>query len=69
MNGFIVETDLMDKGLKGQFKSVDRFNAKYLIVLNDEDLAKNEVVIKDNTTKEEERVNINNLVEYLDVHM
>ena len=36
----------MNKGLKGQFKSVDRFNSKYLIVLNDEDLQKNEVVIK-----------------------
>ena len=69
LNGFIVETDLMGKSLKGQFKSVDRFNAKYLIVLNDEDLQKNEVVIKDNATKEEERVNINDLVEYLDIHM
>ena len=69
LNGFIVETDLMNKGLKGQFKSVDRFNAKYLIVLNDEDLQKNEVVIKDNATKEEERVLLNDLVEYLDTHM
>ena len=69
LNGFIVETDLMNKGLKGQFKSVDRFNAKYLIVLNDEDLQKNEVVIKDNATKEEERLNINNIVEFLDTHM
>ena len=69
LNGFIVDTDLLGRGLKGQFKSVDRFNAKFLIVLNDEDLQKNEVVIKDNATKEEERVNINNLVEYLDTHM
>ena len=69
LNGFIVETDLMNKGLKAQFKSVDRFNAKYLMVLNDEDLQKNEVVIKDNATKEEERLNINNIVEFLDTHM
>ena len=69
LNGFIVETDLMNKGLKGQFKSVDRFNSKFLIVLNDEDLQKNEVVIKDNATKEEERLNINNIVEFLDTHM
>ena len=69
LNGFIVETDLMNKGLKGQFKSVDRFNAKYLIVLNDEDLQKNEVVIKDNATKEEERIKLNDIVEYLDTHM
>ena len=69
LNGFIVDTDLMNKSLKAQFKSVDRFEAKYLIVLNDEDLAKNEVVIKDNKTKEEERVNINDLVDYIDMHM
>ena len=69
LNGFIVDTDLLGRGLKGQFKSVDRFNAKYLIVLNDEDLQKNEVVLKDNATKEEERININDIVEYLDTHM
>ena len=69
MNGFIVETDLMNKGLKGQFKSVDRFNAKYLIVLNDEDLAKNEIVLKDNKTKEEERMSLTEIVDYLDTHM
>ncbi|HPZ23869.1 MAG TPA: histidine--tRNA ligase [Bacilli bacterium] len=69
MNGFSVETDLMNKSLKAQFKSVDRYNAKYLIVLNDEDLAKNEVVLKDNKTKEEERMNINDIIDYLDTHM
>ncbi len=69
LNGFIAETDSMKKSLKSQFKSVDRFNAKYFCVLNDEDLEKNEVVLKDNKTKEEERVNINDLVDYLDMHM
>ena len=69
LNGFIVETDLMNKSLKAQFKSVDRFNSKYLIVLNDNDLAEDKVTIKDNKTKEEEKVSINDLVDYLDMHM
>lgn len=69
LNGFITDTDLMSKSLKAQFKSVDRYNSKFLIVLNDEDLKKNEVVIKDNKTKEEEHVKINDLVDYLDMHM
>ena len=69
LNGFIVETDLMGKALKGQFKSVDRFNSKYLIVLNDEDLSKNEVVLKDNKTKEEERMSTTEIIEFLDTHM
>lgn len=69
LNGFIVETDLMNKSLKAQFKSVDRFNSKYLIVLNDNDLKEDKVTIKDNKTKEEEKVSINDLVDYLDMHM
>lgn len=69
LNGFITETDAMNKSLKAQFKSVDRFNSKYLIVLSDEDLSQNKVTIKDNKTKEEECININDLVDYLDMHM
>ena len=69
LNGFICETDLMGKSLKAQFKSVDRFNSKYLIVLNDNDLKEDKVTIKDNKTKEEEKVSINDLVDYLDMHM
>ena len=66
LSGFVTETDLMSKSLKGQFKSVDRFNSKYLIILNDKDIENNEVVIKNNHTREETRLSINNLVEYLD---
>ena len=69
MNGFIVETDYLGKSLKSQFKSVDRYNSKYVIILNSEDLANYEVTIKDNKTKEEEKVNINDLVDYLDMHL
>ena len=68
LNGFVVETDLMNRGLKAQFKSVERLNPKFFMVLNDEDLAKHEVVLKDNLTKEEERVKINDLVDYIDTH-
>ena len=69
LNGFSAETDLMNKSLKAQFKSVDRYNAKYLIVLNDEDLRKDQIKIKDNKTKEEEIISINDLIDYLDMHM
>lgn len=69
LNGFIAETDSLGRSLKAQFKSVDRFNAKYLIVLNDDELKSNKVTIKDNKTKQEESVNINDLLDYLDMHM
>ncbi len=69
INGFIAETDTMNKSLKSQFKSVERYNSKYLIVLNDEELRSNKVTIKDNKTKEEEQIGINDLIDYLDMHM
>lgn len=69
MNGFITETDMLSKGLKGEFKSADRLNAKYLVILNDSDLKNNIINVKDNRTKEEEKVNLNDLIDYLDMHM
>ena len=69
MNGFICETDYMGKSFKNQFKSADRFNSKYLIILNNDDIKDYKVKVKDNTTKEEELVNINDLVEYLDMKL
>lgn len=67
MNGFICETDYMGKSFKNQFKSADRFNSRYLIILKSEDLANYQVKLKDNETKEEELVNINDLIDHLDM--
>ena len=69
MNGFICETDYMCKSFKNQFKSADRFNSKYLIILNTEDLKEYKVKLKDNETKVEELVNINDLVDTLDMKL
>ncbi len=65
LNGFITETDMFDKSLKSQFKTVNRINPKYLVILNDKDLKNNLVTVKDNLTKEEEKVNITELTSYL----
>ncbi len=65
LNGVVTETDSLNKGLKGQFKEADRLNAKFLIILNNEDLKKGLVNVKDNHTKEEEKVDIDEIVEYI----
>ena len=63
LNGVVTETDNLNKGLKGQFKHADRLNAKLLLILNNEDLSKGLVNIKDNVTKEEEKVDLDEIVE------
>ncbi len=69
LNGVVCETDNLNKGLKGQFKEADRLNSKYLIILNNEDLQKGLVNIKDNATKEEEKVDIDEVVDYIISHL
>jgi len=65
LNGIICETNYLDRGLKGQFKEADRFNAKQLIILNSDDLNLGIVNIKDNLTKEETKVAEDEIVEYI----
>ena len=68
-NGYRVDTEYTGRSLKAQFKQADRLNAKYLILLNDDDLSHDEIKIKNNKTKEEELVNIDYLLYYLDEHL
>ena len=69
MNGFIVETDYLNRSLKSQFKQADRLNSKFTIVLNSNDLANNEIKIKNNKTKEEEFISIDALIYFLDENL
>lgn len=59
------DLDTLNRGLKAQFKQADRFNAKYLIILNNEDLQKGIMTVKDNVTKEEEKIDENEILDYI----
>ncbi len=69
MNGFTVETEYLGRGLKGQFKQADRLQSKYLLLLNSDDLKENVVTVKNNKTKEEEKIDLDYLIYYLDEHL
>ena len=68
LNGFRVETDTMNRSLKGQFKQADRLNPKYLVILNSEDLVAGEIQVKDNLTKEVTMVKEAEIDDYLDMN-
>ena len=68
LNGFRVETDTMNRSLKGQFKQADRLNPKYLVILNSEDLVAGEIQVKDNLTKEVTMVKEAEIEDYLDMN-
>ena len=66
MNGFKADIDEMSRNIKGNFKQADRLNAKYVIIIGEEELNTNILTIKNNNTKEEYKVNIDELIEFLD---
>ena len=65
LNNVISEINGANLSLKSQFKIADNLNAKYLIILNNEDLSKGLVTVKDNVTKEEEKVDEKVIVDYI----
>ena len=51
--------------MKSQFKIADSLNAKFLIILNNEDLNKGLINIKDNVTKEEIKIDEGDIVDWI----
>ena len=66
MNGFSSDVDSMSRNIKGNFKQADRLNTKYIIIIGEEELKTNILTVKNNKTKEEYKVNIKDIIEFLD---
>ena len=63
--GLRAEMDLMARNFKGQFKLADRLNAKYTVVIGDNELNEGKLSIKTMATSEQRVVDIENIVEEL----
>ena len=66
MNGFKADIDEMSRNIKGNFKQADRLNAKYVIIIGEEELNTNILTIKNNNTKEEYKIETEDLIDFLD---
>ena len=66
LNGFKTDMDYMNKSLKANFKSADRLNTKFIIILGEEEVNSNVLTVKNNKTKQEYKVNLEELVQFLD---
>lgn len=66
LNGFTVDMDYMNRNLKGNFKQADRLNSKYVVIIGEEEVNSKLLTIKNNTTKEEYKVDIDNIINFMD---
>ena len=69
MCGFKIDLDLSGKNTKAKFKEADRYKAKVVMIIGEDEVKMNEVTIKDNLTKEETKVSVDNIVDYFDVNL
>lgn len=54
-----------DRNLKGQFKECDNNNSKYVIIIGEDERNTNLLTIKNNFTKEEYKINKNELIQFI----
>lgn len=66
MNGFNAEIDYNNKSFKSNFKKADSLLAKYIIIIGEEEVKSKILTVKNNKTKEEYKVKLDNLIEFLD---
>ena len=66
LNGFRVDTDYMNKNLKSNFKQADRLNSEYIIIIGENEVQNNELTIKNNQTREEFKVKMEDIISFLD---
>ena len=65
-SGFISEMDYYGRSLKAQFKSSERKNARFVIIIGEDEINNNVVTLKDTLTKSQESVNKDELCDRLD---
>ena len=63
-NGVKADKDYMERKVKGQMKQADRLNAKYTVVIGDQELAEKNINVKNMESGESERIDLNELVNY-----
>ncbi len=69
MCGYKIDLDLSNKNMKSKFKEADRYKAKQIIIIGEEEASSNELTIRDNLTKEERKVAIDDIIDYFDVNL
>ncbi|MFC0212543.1 histidine--tRNA ligase [Paenibacillus chartarius] len=66
--GLLVDKDYTGRKMKAQMKSADRFRAKFVAILGDDELAQGTITVKTMATGEQTPVPLSGLAEYLKTH-
>lgn len=64
--GIAAEKDYLSRSLKAQMKGADRMQAKYVVIIGDEEIEKRQAVVREMATSEQTTVAFAELVTFLE---
>lgn len=67
--GLSVETDYLNRKLANNFKYAEKLNAKYAVVIGEDEIEKEYFTVKNMKTREEEKVSKNEFLKYILEHL
>jgi len=65
-NGYVTDMDYQGRGLKAQFKSAERDGAKVIVIIGQDEVANNEVTIKDVANQKQVNVPLDDMIKTVD---
>lgn len=64
-HGLQVDKDYQNRKMKAQFKAADRYQAKYVLIIGEDELDKNVINVKEMTTGDQEAVSLDSITNYM----
>jgi len=68
-NGYSSEVNYYNRSMKSQFKSSERKNARFILIVGEDEMNNNKVTIKDSVDKTQDSVDFESVIDYLDSKM
>ena len=69
LSGFKVDMDYMNRKLSNNFKMADKMHAKYIMIIGDVEASTDIITIKNNNTKEEHKIKLEDVIDFLDQNL
>ncbi len=66
LNGYKVDIDYLNKGLKANFKQAEILNARAIIIIGEDEIKEGYLTVKNLETKQEEKIEMEYIFNYLD---
>ena len=67
-NSIAADIDPDGKGLKSQIKKANRSNARYTVIIGEDEVTENKLTIKNMSTGSQEKIKSDNILEYVTSH-